>query len=204
MSNTAPMYELIFEGTTSNDEVSLRRLRAALVTEFELPIEEAKNALTSANAVIRRSANSQELEQASEILRLAGAAVSVRPAAVVIEPSIPTALTENLQCETTASTTSEPTNTVDPLDQISDVFRDLTEQRVLKQAAIPLKDASIPQVTIESSVKEEQSITILPWKRPKYEPQKPWWQQLVTAPEIIFSIGFSLFLVYLTTIFYKI
>lgn len=197
MSNAAPLYELVLEATASSDEVSLRRLRAALVTDLELPVEEAKKALTAEKAVLQRSHNSADLERARDVLLRAGATVHIQEV-----PTMPTEPIPGLSMSETPEQAGAE-SALDPLDQISDLFRDLDEFRVHKAAPAAVVAPALPAVlSASASDTSDSAVPSLGGPR-RRAPSEPWWKQVVSIPEILFSIGFSLVIVVITSLMYS-
>ena len=94
---------------------------------------------------------------------------------------------------------------LDPLEQISDVFRDLDEFRVHKgdkennvQRAAKLSELMVPGPATTVETYELQPRIMQPVR-----PRESFWKRVVSLPEMLFSIGFSLLIIMVTAIFYS-
>ncbi len=214
MNMSALAYELVFQGVERSEPQALHRLRAALVGDLELTVEEARQVLDGTRYVVRRANSEDELSRLCSILKQAGAKASIVRERAQDEESdlkiadieLPGEEVTNHQVAAGAARRIQQTDELDPLDQITDLFRDLEESCVARSGAEALK--SVPKAASAnggvkaSSVATEGNQPLRTSTRRAAVFHKKFWQRAVSAPEIVFSIGFSLVLVALTALLY--
>lgn len=85
----------------------------------------------------------------------------------------------------------------DPLDQISDLFRDLEESCVAGRGREVLNE--LPKAAQQVRSAQPELVAVVRKEKPVVF-QKRFWCRVVSLPELIFSIGFSLLLVLITLV----
>lgn len=213
MNSPAERYELVFEGAAGGSDAELRRLRTALVAELNFSAEEARKILAGAQVVLQKGETAEELNPTRTILERAGAKVSVKSAGEAGAPAVPLAAQsliiadaeeevhtpEESDSEDTALSTeatplvdSDHLNFLDPVEQVSDLLRDLEEACVLEHGQEVLRALPIAGQRKLTDVELNASD-----RRPLIERivQSRVWHRAVSWPEMLFAVGFSLLIV---------
>lgn len=217
------LFELVFEGFESTAAEDLQRFKAALLGELELSLSEAKEILSGKRTVLKEARGRRQLDALCGVLQKMGARVAVKCAAktegaqneLQLEPLSDLAAlpaekgneTPQAAGEAWAQAAGSPLESnaqLEALEQISDLFRDLEEQCLIGSGA---------QVLKEFPIAAEPSSQGLPGAAPKPSAgaHKKWikllkrWcrlQRVVSMPELMFSLIFSIALALISAWFY--
>jgi hypothetical protein len=209
-------YQLILHAIGSSDAALLTRLRAVLVGDLELPVEEAKKVLAGGKKILKTSNSQTELEPFLVTLKSIGVEAGIQEINSGLDSVNPvldlTASTQPSQSKADTTTqdldllsdlpaASQESEGLDSMEQISDIFRDLESACVIGSGKEVLEDLPKASPTAPSTT------PAIAHKGKARKPvptllQRRFWERAISIPEMLFSIGFSLLLALVTAILY--
>lgn len=218
MTGETQAYELILESVGDLDQQAQIRLKAALIGDLDYSIEDVKRLLAGTSQVIRKATAESELARARELLEQAGAKVKLRrvsqqeshsPEAEDVRDELVVDSESNAGVASEGSSTAPEEPDLDALEQITDLFRDLEESCVIgkgeevvreipKSVPLPVPE---PEAAVVSPPPGTSQLSGIRRARPSVM-EKRFWYRVVSLPELLFSIWFSLLLVLVAFVLY--